>query len=134
MSSMTSSSNVHLSLEATCIYRPYNPYIIMFTRTLVWTHQVIAMINSGIGTDSHFNLVHGTGYTPLGYCITLPDPHSRPYYSWISTGGLTRLVQGIWRHVILLCVQIKWKKKKQYYCIIFVFFWNNLFFFCRSFG
>lgn len=72
MSSMTSSSNVHLSLEATCIYRPYNPYIIMFTRTLVRTHQVIAMINSGIGTDSHFNLVHGAGYTPLGYCITLP--------------------------------------------------------------
>jgi len=44
----------------------------MFTRTLDWTHRVIAMINSGIGTDSHFNHVHGAGYTPLGYCITLP--------------------------------------------------------------
>lgn len=82
MSSMTSSCRECPYFPRCYVYLqplwPQRYYVYVYTDLQVWTHQVIAMINSGIGTDSHFNLVHDVGYTPLGYIVLHGPGHPRP--------------------------------------------------------
>lgn len=125
------------SRGTTCIYRPSSPHIIL--GTTVWTHQVIALINSGISTDSHFNLVVDIEHTPLGYIILLCCPTLSTILSVSTDKFLQKKKKKLWdvchnttMRYCIICRKNKKMKNTKYkitLCAVYLFLSKLLYFY-----